>query len=127
MTPSLQTKLPRILVMKFEVVNLKDIVFSVQDVEAHISIIIQNAKSTGVSAIKFIHGYGSHGKGGVISVELRKLLPILQRKKQITSYLFGNEWDISNQKCQKFLLSHPDCAIDEDLNKSNPGITIIGV
>ena len=113
--------------MKFEVVNLKEIVLSAEDVEAHISIILENAKPRGVTAIKFIHGYGSHGRGGVILVELRKLLPKLQRQKQITTFLLGHEWDISNEKCQKFLFMHPDCAQDEDLNKSNPGITIVGV
>lgn len=113
--------------MKFEVVNLKEIVLSREDVEAHISIILESAKSRGVTAIKFIHGYGSHGKGGAILIELRRLLPKLERQKQIRVFLLGHEWDLSNEKCQKFLFEHPDCSGDEDLNKSNPGITIIGI
>lgn len=113
--------------MEFEVVNLKDLVRSIEDVEAHLEIIIERAKANGVRSIKFIHGYGSHGRGGVISVEIKRLLPLLLRRKQIQSYLFGHEWDMSNSKCQKFLIRHPESAVDEDLNKRNPGITIVGL
>ena len=113
--------------MEFEVVNLKDLVRSVEDVEAHLEIIIEQAKANGVRSIKFIHGYGSHGRGGVISVEVKRLMPLLLKRKKIESYLFGFEWDITNSKCQKFLITHPESAVDEDLNKRNPGITIIGL
>lgn len=113
--------------MKFEVVNLKDLVLSVEDVEAHMEIIIESARANGIHAIKLIHGYGSHGKGGVISVELKRLLPIFLKRRMISEYLLGHEWDISNAKCQKFLTAHPDAASDIDLLRRNPGITIIGV
>ena len=39
--------------------------------------------------------------------------------------LLGNEWDLSNKKCFDLLENLKDCYKDEDLNKLNPGITIV--
>ncbi len=113
--------------MKFEVINLKEIVLSRDDVRAQLEIVIESAKASGVTAIKLMHGYGSSFRGGVILNELNKLLPTMLRSKQITHYFFGSAWTINNADCQKFIISHPDCLGDEDLGKSNPGITVIGV
>lgn len=111
--------------MNFETVNLKELCLSREDVSAHLDIIITSAKKNDIGAIKLLHGYGSHGQGGAICLELKRLLPLLKKQKIISGYFGGNEWDISNDKCQKFLLKCPSCSYDEDLNHSNPGITIV--
>ena len=113
--------------MEFITKNLKEIILSVEDVRAHLEIIIEQARNEKIKGVKLVHGYGSHGRGGVVSVELKRLLPELKRKKTIKEYFYGNSWDISNSDCQRFLAKCPDSASDEDLNKSNPGITIIAI
>ncbi len=62
-------------------INLKE----VGHVEASVAILdmeIENAKKEGVSVIKILHGYGSHGQGGLILQATRKELLLLKKKKK---------------------------------------------
>ena len=113
--------------MEFTTINLKELILSVEDFEAHLRIIVEQAKQEGVKGVKLVHGYGSHGRGGVVSIELKKLLPTLKRKKIINGYFFGHCWDLSSSDCQRFLARCGEAAMDEDLNKGNPGITVIEI
>lgn len=106
------------------VVNLKEFSPSVDIALATVQIAIENAKREGVSAIKVLHGYGSHGKGGAILLELRKMLRQYKKQSKIYDYFGGESWDIFNKKTL-YLLNKDKSITDEDLNKSNPGITII--
>ena len=92
---------------------------------ADVEIAIEQAKREGVSVIKVLHGYGSHGKGGVILIELRKLLKQLKKQGKIFDFFGGEEWEMFNQKTLFALTRDKSIAGDEDLNKSNPGITLI--
>ena len=56
-----------------KLVNLKDGEFNVELALATVEIEIEQAKKEGVVAIKVLHGYGSHGRGGIIAFELRKI------------------------------------------------------
>lgn len=66
-----------------KLVNLKDGEFNVELALATVEIEIEQAKKEGVVAIKVLHGYGSHGRGGIIAFELRKC------------FLFGKDKDLS--------------------------------
>ena len=110
--------------MDYKVINLKTNSPSVEEAIANLEIEIHVCKLTDVKVLKIIHGYGSHGTGGAICLEVRKFLKTLIKHKQIKDILFGNEWDLSNQKCFNLLKNLKDCYNDEDLNKMNPGITI---
>ena len=94
---------------------------------AIVEIEIENAKAEGVSAIKVLHGYGSHGRGGVILVELRRLLQTLKKQGKITDFFGGDEWNMFSQRTLEILNSDKQVACDKDLNKANPGITIIRI
>ena len=48
---------------------------------------IKNAPAFGVAAIKFVHGYGATGKGGVIRTESRKYLDRQKALGQIRDYI----------------------------------------
>ena len=41
---------------------------------------IENARRLGVKCVKIVHGYGSHGKGGKIRVEVRAYLERMKRQ-----------------------------------------------
>lgn len=111
--------------MDFKILNLKENSPSVEEAMAILSINLEISKLEGVKVIKVIHGYGSHGMGGLICFEVRKYLRQLKKQKKIKDLLFGNDWSISNSKCIEILTNLKDCYKDEDLNNSNPGITII--
>ena len=106
-------------------INLKEGSPSVDYALAVTTIEIDNAKKEGTRCIKVLHGYGSHGKGGAILVELRRLLQTLKKQGKITDFFGGDEWNLFSQRALAVLQSDKTIAGDEDLNKSNPGITII--
>ncbi len=107
-----------------KVLNLKEFSPSVDIAIANVEIAIENAEREGVSAIKVLHGYGSHGRGGAILLELRKILRQYKKQGKIYDFFGGESWDIFNKKTL-YLLNRDKTIFDEDLNKSNPGITII--
>lgn len=106
-------------------VNLKEGNYSVEYALAITEIEIESAKREGCSCIKILHGYGSHGRGGVIAVALRKQLNHWKRMGFITDYFGGDKWNIFDKDTQKILLLDKTIYNDEDMNKSNPGITIV--
>ncbi len=94
---------------------------------ALVEIAIENNKSYGQSIIKVLHGYGSHGRGGAIIVQLRRRLRSLKKSGKIRDYFSGDQWNVFNDKTFELLQQDKSLLEDEDLNKNNPGITIIVV
>ena len=106
--------------------NLKEF-YSVEQALTVVEMEIDNAAREGTSAIKVLHGYGSHGRGGVILVELRKRLADLKKKGVIKNFFGGDKWNLFDEDTLKILKADKTISQDEDLNKANPGITIIWI
>ena len=111
--------------MDYAELNLKENSPSVSEALAILDINFEIYKNSGVKVVKIIHGYGSHGVGGAICLELRRYLRQLKNQNKIKDYLYGDEWDISNEKCFQILTSLSAHYWDKDLNHKNPGITIV--
>lgn len=109
----------------FLVVNIKENSPTVELAIANFLIALDDAKAQGAKVIKIIHGYGSSGVGGAILRQLKTLLPTMKRKKQITDYISGADWNIANKKVFELITKIPPCALDEDLGTMNIGMTII--
>ncbi len=106
-------------------INLKENNPTVDYALAVVEIEIENAVKENVSVLKILHGYGSHGKGGAILLQLRKRLATLKKQNKITDYFGGDKWNMFDEKTMFALGRDKSIALDEDLNKSNPGITIV--
>ena len=111
--------------MEFLVVNLKYYHPSSCVALANVEIEIENAIKAKLKAIKFIHGYCSHGIGGKICQEVHRKLIQLKKQGKIKNFILGSEWNISNEKTLNLLFKCPTAANDEDLNHNNNGITIV--
>ncbi len=109
----------------FYTVNFKEIVFAAEDAGIYLDMEIEKAKAQGVKGFKIIHGYGSHGQGGKICINLRQYATRLKHQKKIKNVFTGAEWAIQNSDCFEFLTNCKFASLDEDLGKQNPGITII--
>lgn len=109
----------------FQVINLKE--FNQTEFQAikELEIFIDLCKKADVKAIKIIHGYGSHGRGGAIQKAVLNFARSQLKLKKIKMFLLGNEWTIASEKALKVIYAAKSCYNDEDLNKLNPGITII--
>ena len=107
------------------VINLKENSPPLDLALAQVEIEIEQASFAGERVLKILHGYGSHGKGGVILIESRKLLSEMKKKGQIQDFFFGDKWNNFDEKTKKLIMQTKALADDEDLNKNNPGITIV--
>lgn len=110
-----------------EIIDLKKENCSVDYALAIVEIEIERAVLAGVKAIKVLHGYGSHGKGGLILVNLRKVLSLWKKQGKIKDFFGGDRWNMSDHTALEILNSDKTIYNDEDFNKFNPGITIIVV
>ncbi len=109
----------------FETINLKE--FGQTQVQAikELEIFVDLCKNAGVKAIKVVHGYGSGGKGGVIAKSVLLYAKRMQKLNKIQFYLNGPDWNLANKKALQIIYSCKSHHADEDLNKQNPGITIL--
>lgn len=106
-------------------VNLKDEIYTVDYAIKTIEIEIEQAKREGVVALKILHGYGSHGKGGAILRELRKMLPMWKHQGFIVNYFGGDKWSLFDEDSKVILNKDKSIFGDCDIDHGNPGITII--
>ena len=107
------------------VVNIKSGMPAVDAAIKTITYNIKNAGALGVSVIKFIHGYGSSGKGGSIRTEARKYLERMKVRGIIKGYIIGEEFSIFDETTCKAFLVCEDLRRDSDLERHNNGITIV--
>lgn len=108
-------------------IDLKDDVYSVEYALAIVEIEIEGAKKEGLTAIKVLHGYGSHGVGGAIMLALRRQLALWKKSGFVKNYFGGDKWDMFDKDSQKILMQDKTIVGDGDLGIANPGITIIQI
>jgi hypothetical protein len=83
---------------------------------------ITMARRTGVKVIKVIHGYGSTGTGGVLRIEIRRMLAGM--KARVTA-IHGENFSIFDENTRQALAKYPELRRDRDLENANNGITLI--
>lgn len=82
------------------------------------------ARANRVPMVKFIHGYGSSGRGGVIRTEVHRVLRQMREQGEIVAFIPGEEFSPFEETTQKMLLRYPELSRDRDYLKTNHGITI---
>jgi hypothetical protein len=109
----------------FQTINLKE--FNQTEFQAikELEIFVDLCKKAGVKAIKVIHGYGSHGRGGAISKSVFSFAKRMEKLKVIKFFILGYDWNLANEKALKIIYACKSSYGDEDLNRQNPGITIL--
>ena len=110
-----------------KVLNLKEDFVSTDQALAMVEIEIERCAFDGCVAIKVLHGYGSHGKGGKILIALRQKLRQWKRNGFIKNYFAGDKWDVFDKDAWEILQADKSISGDEDLGRANPGITIIAI
>ena len=98
---------------------------TVSDAIKRITYNIKNAGRFGVSAIKFIHGYGSTGKGGGIRTRARNYLGSLKSRGQIRDFIPGENFSIFDEATRSAFQACDDLRRDSDLERHNNGVTIV--
>lgn len=86
---------------------------------------ISASKKQGIIVLKIIHGYGSSGIGGRLRVEIRKYLERQKRFGKIKMFVPGEKFSIFEKETIALLDNCGELRKDNDLNRSNNGITFL--
>lgn len=88
---------------------------------------IKDCKVLHDDVIIVIHGYGSHGKGGVIKQFILDYLQNAKKFKQIEDFVKGEEWSQTNPTVVHMCNNYPELILHSQLGQHNSGITIVWV
>lgn len=86
---------------------------------------IETLKNTEYGAVKVIHGYGSHGKGGLIRAECRQALAKLKQQKKILDYVEGERWGAWAVEKFNVVENFPSLILEGDMQGYNSGVTVV--
>ena len=86
---------------------------------------IQNGRALGASALKLIHGYGSHGVGGRIRVERCAYLERQRSRGLVRDVIPGERFSIFDKATRRAFLRCDELRRDADLDRANNGVTIV--
>lgn len=107
-------------------INIKEDFPPVDVAVANVEREIEVNKQFGDNIIKIIHGYGSHGVGGLIKIEVRKRLEELKRQRVIVDYIAGERFTETIIKSLKVGDKIKDILLtDYAVNSFNSGMTVI--
>lgn len=106
-------------------VNIKLDMPTASDAVKRVTYNIRNGASWGCTALKFIHGYGSSGRGGRIRTEVHRYLEGEKRMGRIRDYIPGDGFSIFDEATRRAFLRCDDLRRDSDLERHNNGVTIV--
>ena len=106
-------------------VNLKKGMPLVQQALDRLDSEITLAVSQGYKVITLIHGYGSSGEGGAIKAAVLRQCEFLIHKGRIKGLVAGETFEGRSARGRQLLRSYPFLAEHRDLNRVNPGITLV--
>jgi hypothetical protein len=86
---------------------------------------MDQARKDGVRVLKVIHGYGSTGGEGVLCAGIRRSLRLRVKEGAAVLVIPGEKFSSDANETRQLLLRHPSLRGDRDLNRANPGITIV--
>lgn len=111
--------------MKVKEINIKQDMPPADVAVALLEIEVEALKNSEYGAIKVIHGYGSHGKGGEIKKLLHERLKQLKKHGKILDYVSGEKWGEEAIQSHNVATDFPELILESDLKCYNNGITII--
>ncbi len=83
------------------------------------------AKQSGARVVKFIHGYGSSGKGGRIKAAVQEELELRKNWGDILTFVKGEDFSPFTKTGRELLYTCPFSAKDSDYCRGNPGVSIV--
>ena len=110
---------------RIETVNMKAGMPTAGEAKQRLETELQRARNRGVAVLKLVHGYGSTGKGGRLRPSLRAELDALHAAGRIGTIVTGESFSIFDAASRGLLDRYPDLRRDSDLERGNPGITLV--
>ena len=86
---------------------------------------MEAARKAGIRVLKVVHGWGSSGQGGKLGPAIRKSLRLRIKEGKAASLVPGERFSSDTLEGRALLERHPALRHDRDLNRANPGITMV--
>ena len=111
--------------MQLITIDIKSEKQTVNQALAEFLVEVDAYKKGGYKVMKVIHGYGSHGVGGVIKNAFLKKCEELKCRGIIYDYVCCDKWTDKNT-VKKIAINYcPDLLADAELYHLNPGCSIV--
>jgi hypothetical protein len=107
------------------VVNIEKGLPDRKEAYSRIETAVTRARKDGVPVIKFIHGYGSTGVGGVLRFAVRSYLRQRKGKGEIICFVNGEHLSSFDELSKKLVQYAPELLVDGDWGAGNKGITLV--
>lgn len=108
-----------------KIINLKQGMPTVEQALLRLDRELAQARFERRRVLTLIHGYGSSGAGGLIRQEVRARLLYLQHRGGISESICGEDFKSASSQIRHLLHRFPLLRQHGDLNRSNPGITLV--
>ncbi len=108
-----------------KLVNLEEGRPTLESARLRLQYELKLARDQGYAAVKIIHGYGSSGEGGVLRMGVQASLRQEAEDGRISAFIPGEKWRISDETTWTVLQRYPEWKQERDLNRRNPGISIV--
>ncbi len=106
-------------------VHLKKGMPLVQQALDRLEVALQDGIDRHLKALTLIHGYGSSGTGGAIKAAVHRQLREYLHQGRIEAIIPGEEFEGRSGRGRHLLRRFPFLADHRDLNRANPGITLL--
>jgi len=107
------------------IINLERGLPTVEQALHRLDMELESCRLQGYRILTLIHGYGSSGKGGAIRKAVRRQLRYYQEQGQVNSVLAGEEFSTRTGPGRQLLRRFPVLTHHSDLNRANPGVTLV--
>ena len=107
------------------IINLEAGLPSVDDARRRLLAELDRARRDGVRVLKVVHGWGSSGADGKLGPAIRKSLRLRVKEGRATLVVAGERFSSDTAEGRTLLQRHPALRRDPDLNRANPGITVV--
>ena len=106
-------------------INLEHNLPSLDEARRRLLVQMEAARRDGDRVLKVVHGYGSSGSGGVLCTGIRKSLRLRVKEGKAICVVPGERFSTDANEARDLLKRHPSLRGDRDLNRQNPGITVV--
>lgn len=90
-----------------------------------LAVVLLSSSQEGYKVLTLIHGYGSSGTGGGIKLAVRRQLQDFVQQGKVRTVIPGEEFEGRSARGRQLVRSYPFLAGHRDLNRANPGITVV--
>ncbi len=106
-------------------VNLEKGMPLVQQALDRLELEIRTSSKQGFKVLTLIHGYGSSGEGGAIKIAVLRQLHFLSHTGRIKEIIPGEHFEGRSGRGRQLLRRFPFLSTHRDLNRTNPGVTLV--